>query len=158
MTDIKCPVCDSPVKRADIPNLEIYNCPECKEVVQVGQGGSVLLIRELLQKGAMGDDRVRAATSAPHVVSVKSFVDLLDNNWRMLELGMAEAKGGLRTILAQLNNRLDLAISRFTGLDMVSEGAAQGLQALREAKELVSTGSSRNRGVPQEAVDADPPV
>jgi hypothetical protein len=46
-----------------------------------------------------------------------------------------------------MENRCDSAVSCFTGMDLVSDEAAQGLRALRELRELISTLPPAGRGV-----------
>ena len=153
MTLPNCPVCDSAVRRADIPKHDIYICNGCSEVLQV-VAGELSMLGNLLERNALGDDRIHAAISKPHVADVASFVEIFENSTRMWQMDLAAASGGLRTILAQIENRIDFAITKFTGLDMASDEAADGLRMLREARELVSTLPSRNRGV-QETSDGD---
>lgn len=141
-----CPVCDSEVRRADIPKLALYVCTSCDELLQMVDT-ELSMIGSLLERNALGDDRVHAAMSKPHVTDLASFVEIFENSTRMWQMDLAAASGGLRTILAQIENRVDFAITRFTGLDMASDEAADGLRMLREARELVSTLPSRNRGV-----------
>jgi len=144
--DKACPICDSGVRRADIPKHEIFVCMGCEEVLQE-VAGELTMMGKLLERHALGDDRVHAAMSKPHVTDLHSFVEIFENSTRMWQMDLAAASGGLRTILAQIENRVDFAITKFTGLDMASDEAADGLRMLREARELVSTLPSRNRGV-----------
>jgi len=147
MTPPRCPVCDGEMHRTDIPKYNIVVCTECHEVGQVVTDGTIAPITALLDRAELGDDRVSAAISKPHVRSVASFIEIFENATRMWQMDMATAAGGLRTILAQVENRLDYALSVFSGLDLVSDGAADGLRMLREARELVSTLPSRQRGI-----------
>lgn len=154
-TRYACPVCDhEPLARLDIPKYKIYQCTSCSELVQRLQDGNFSPISMLLQRNELGDDRVRAATSTPHVTTVKSFLDVHDNAMRILELNLAEARGGLRPLLAQIENRIDYALQTFAGLDFVSDEAGKALAALRVARELVSTQPSRNRGVQLERIQS----
>jgi hypothetical protein len=141
-----CPVCDAEVRRADIPKLALYVCTGCDELLQMVDH-ELTMIGNLLERNALGDDRVHAAMSKPHVTDLSAFVEIFENSTRMWQMDLAAASGGLRTILAQIENRVDFAITKFTGLDMASDEAADGLRMLREARELVSTLPSRNRGV-----------
>ena len=149
----KCPVCDGELQKVDIPKHRIYSCTACHELCQVA-GESMVPLGDLLSKAALGDDRIQSAISKPHVSDISSFIEIFENSIRMQQMEMAAASGGLRTILAQIENRIDFALGTFTGLDLASDDAANGLRMLREARELVSTLPSRNRGV-QEASDGD---
>ena len=60
-------------------------------------------------------------------------------------------------MLAQIENRIDYSLARLTGLDLASDQVAEALAALREARDLVSTMPSRNRGIPQRSTDAGAP-
>lgn len=144
-----CPVCDHElVNQLGVPRFDMFHCTSCDNLIQRTKDGSFVPINSLLERNEFGDDRVRSATSSPHVTTAKSFLEIHDSTVRIFELTMSEARGGLRTVLAQLENRIDFAISKFTGLDMVSEGASEGLAALREAREMCSTSPSRKRGIP----------
>jgi len=151
---MKCPVCDSVMRKADLPKkYNILYCESCGELGQVVDG-AVAPRGTLLERAALGDDRVHAAISKPHVSDVASFIEIFENATRMWQMDLAAASGGLRTILAQIENRVDFAINKFTGLDMASDEAADALRMLREARELVSTLPSRSRGV-QEGTDGE---
>lgn len=147
----KCPVCDGDTRYVDVPRFILFSCLVCGQVLQQVGDGTFLPISDLLTKIKLGDDRARAALSQPHVATVKSFLDIYDQAEQTYALAMAQAKGGLRSVLVQIENRIDAAIQSFTGMDLASDRAAEGLRALREARELVSTLPSRNRGVPQES-------
>ena len=144
-----CPVCEGDLDPVMIPKHDIHVCgnPNCEELVQRNKDGTLSPLGSVLERGALGDDRVRGVISAPHVSTVQSFVEIYDNATRSLQLDLATASGGLRTLLAQIENRLDFCLQRFTGLDMVDEEAEEGLRALREARELVSTQPRSQRGV-----------
>lgn len=143
---IDCPVCDGDLVKSDIPREDIYYCKSCKELLQIVDG-NVSMLSGMLQRNAMGDDRVHAAMSQPHIASIVSFMETFENATRMWQMDLAAASGGLRTILAQIENRIDFAINTFAGLAMASDEAGEGLSMLREARELVSTLPSRNRGI-----------
>jgi hypothetical protein len=147
---IKCPVCDCEMRRVDIPKYHMVTCGQCEEVGQVLPDGTVKLIATLLEHSELGDDRVQAAISKPHVASMASFTDIFENSTRMWQMDLASACGGLRTVLAQIENRIDFAISKFTGLDLASDDAGEGLRMLREARELVSPLAPRHRGIREE--------
>lgn len=150
----KCPVCDGEMAKSDIPKHNIYVCSNCKDIGQMIDG-KIRPISSLLERHALGDDRVKAAISQPHVTTVNSFIDIFENVTRFLQMDLASAAGGFRTVLHMVENRIDSALACFTGLDLASDKAAQGLQALREARELVSTLPPATRGVKGEpSVDA----
>lgn len=149
-TPIKCPVCDSTMSPTDLPRFKVHVCRTCNQIVQEAADGTIVPIQSLLERNALGDDQVRAAITQPHVVTVKSFLDVLEQAERARGFIMAQATGGLRQVLAQIENRIDSALAAFTGLDLASDRAGDGLNALREARELVSTLPARTRGVPQD--------
>jgi hypothetical protein len=156
---LDCPVCTCPLERVPVLGYNLHKCRACGELVQeLGPkpGGGTMLapIGQLLHRHELGDDRVRAAMSETHVSSIKSFLDIYENLTRMVDLEMAAAKGGLRSVLAQIENRVDHALSRLTGLDFASDQVAEALEALRVVRDLVSTLPSRNRGIPQRSDDA----
>lgn len=149
---VVCPACEvEPLRGVEVPNMGLFTCPNCGEIFQRARLGNYVRITELLHRNELGDDRVRAATSSPRVSTVKSFLEVQDSTYSILKLNMAEAQGGLRTLLAQIENRIDFAISKFTGMDLVSDGAGDALAALREARELVSTTPTRKRGGAKES-------
>jgi hypothetical protein len=148
----RCPVCDGEMLHSDIPKYNIFSCTSCQELGQLVDG-SVVPIGNLLERNALGDDRVHAAISKPHVSDVASFIEIFENSTRMWQMDLASASGGLRTVLAQIENRVDYAIAEFTGLDLASDEAGKALRMLREARELVSTLPSRSRGVQETSDD-----
>lgn len=152
-TSYKCPVCDSEMKEVDIPRFKIFTCSECPEIGQLIDG-SIAPIGQLLENNQLGDDRIKAAISKPRVRDIQSFIDVFENTTRFLQMDLASAAGGLRTILHMIENRLDSALSKFSGLDLASDDAAEGLRALRAARELVSTLPPATRGVAKGGNDA----
>jgi len=154
VTKIQCPVCDGCMKKADIPKFDIYTCNDCDDVCQLIDG-SMKPIGNVLERVKLGDDRMMNAISQPHVTTAKSFIDIFENATRFLQMDLATASGGFRTVLHMVENRIDSALKCFTGLDMASDEAAKGLSALREARELVSTMPRQTRGVKSdESVDS----
>lgn len=143
---VKCPVCEGSMRRVDVPQFDIYTCLECKELGQLADG-TVRPLNSLLEGVKLGEDRVMNAISQPHVTTAKSFIDIFENATRSMQMDLAVASGGFRTVLHMVENRIDSALQCFTGLDMASDEAAQGLTALREARELVSTRPRQTRGV-----------
>lgn len=146
----KCPVCDSEMRRADIPKYHLVTCVQCEEIGQVLHDGTIRPINTLLEHSELGDDRVQAAISQPHVSNMLSFAEVFENATRMWQMDLAAACGGLRTVLAQAENRIDFAISKLSGMDMASDEIADALRMLREARELVSPLPARNRGIREE--------
>jgi len=142
-----CPVCDGEMRRIDIPRYYVVACVQCEEIGQVLPSGAIKPIGDLLQHSELGDDRVQAAISRPHVASMESFAEVFENSTRMWQMDLAAAFGGLRTVLAQIENRMDFALSKFSGMDLASDEAAEGLRMLREARELVSTRTVSFRGL-----------
>jgi hypothetical protein len=149
-----CPVCDGGLKRSDIPKLQIYFCQFCSEVVHILGDGTPVPLGDLLARNELGDDRVRAAISRPHVSTVTSFVDHFDSLARLFRMELDSASGALHMVMTQIQNRLDFAISVFAGLDMVWDRASEGLEALRAARELVSTLPPSSRSIRKEPQDA----
>lgn len=154
-TENKCPVCDGTTRRVDVPKQHIRVCTECNQIVQLLPDGSLSPLSSMLERNALGDDQVRSAIAAPHVTTVRSFMDIYEQAARTFNLTMAQAAGELRPVLAQIENRIDAALSVFSGLDLVVDRAGEGLSALREARELVSTLPIRTRGVLQEKGSAE---
>lgn len=142
-----CPVCDGPLRSLDLPNYNLARCDTCNELVQQVHDNTLIPLGSLLERNALGDDRVRAAISSPHVANVRSFIDVFENAERVYGLTMAEAKGGLRDALTQLVNRLDIALSELSGLDLASDQVGRALAAVREARELASPMAPRKRGI-----------
>jgi hypothetical protein len=151
-TDATCPVCDSPTNRVDVPrqHLRVCSLTSCAQIIQVLPDGSRSPISNMLEMNAIGDDRVRSAITTPHITTVRSFLEVYEQAERARALAVAQAVGGLRVVLAQLESRIDSALSAFTGYDLVDDRAGAGLAALREAREFVSVLSSRSRGLPQD--------
>jgi len=141
-----CPICDEPLIKSDLPRHNVYWCGGCKEIIQVIDDVAHP-IGLLLERNRLGDDRVRAAISKPHVSTVVSFIEVFENTTRFFSMDLANASGALRTVLAQIENRVDFAIAELTGWDLASDVATRALRALREARELVSTLPSRSRGI-----------
>ncbi len=146
----KCPVCDGDMHRLDIPDRKLYRCHTCGEIGQLVVGDVLSPIGQFLKRNEMGDDRARAAISTPHVNTAKSFLDVFESKHSMSELVLAEARGELRTVLTQIVNRLDQALSTLSGLDLASDAVGEALAAIREARELASPLPGRNRGIPAE--------
>ena len=150
----KCPVCDGNMKKSDLPKYNVYVCVDCKQIGQLIDG-VMRPLSKLLERHQLGDDRIQLAISQPHVTTVENFIDIFENVFRFFQMDLASAGGSLRTILHMAENRIDSAIACFSGLDLASDEAAKGLEALREARELVSPRSPATRGVQGEPdVDA----
>lgn len=153
MNNYVCPVCEGSLERIDVPRHRLYRCinKNCEEIVQINGDETLSPMGSFLSRNALGDDRVRGVISSPRVSTVSSLIDVFENTTRFLQMDLAGAGGALRTLLTQIENRIDYGISKFAGLDMASDDAAEGLRALREAREMVSTLPKSHRGV----TDAD---
>lgn len=151
--NVKCPVCDAGMNKADIPKQDIYTCKTCEEIVQVLADGNLLPLKTMLERSAIGDDRVRTAISPAKIATVKSFIDSLDNavrSWKM-ELGANVLE--LRSILAKAENRLDFAMKALSGMDLAIPEMDGILASIREARDLLSTLPAASRGLPKEDED-----
>jgi hypothetical protein len=151
--NVMCPVCDAVMRKADIPKQDIYTCKTCDEIVQVLVDGNVLPLKTLLERSAIGDDRIRAAISQPKIATVKSFIDVFDNavrSWKM-ELGANVLE--LRSVLAQAENRLDHAMEALSGMDLAIPEMSGALESIREARDLLSTLPAASRGLLKENED-----
>lgn len=142
---VACVVCTGDLVRLSA-ELNLYQCAECEEVQQMVDG-VLRPIKELLSRNQLGDDRVHAAVSRPHVSDIASFIETFENATRMWHMDLAAASGSLRTVMAQIENRLDFALKKFAALGLVDNEASEGLRMLREARELVSTLPARKRGI-----------
>ena len=153
---ISCPVCEGDVERIDVPRHRLFVCTNnnCEEIIQLNSDNSVSPMGSILAKNELGDDRVRGAISGTHVTNAASFIDVFENSTRFLQMDLATASGQLRKILVQVENRIDFGISTFTGLDMASEEAAEGLEALREAREMISVLPVSKLGVRETMIKA----
>ena len=148
--EMKCPTCDFPMERIDLAprGIVVGVCKACSEFgQQMPDGGSVVPLSEALKAHAMGDDRIRAAISKPRPGTLQSFLETYELINRIFSLDLASSMGSLRTLLAQIENRLDSAISGLAELEFVNDQAGRVLTILREARELVSVLPSRNRGL-----------
>ena len=148
-----CPTCEAMMAElplAKMRGLIMGLCPHCGELAQETNEGQVVPVSNMLTANALGDDRIRAAVSKPHPSTLQSFLETYENMNRTVSLEQAAATGSLRTLLAQIQNRLDFAVSRLAHLEFVDDEQAAALRALREARDLVSTLPSRSRGVRME--------
>ena len=133
-----CPVCDAEMHRVDLPKHNIYVCKTCEELVQVLPDG-VLPLGSLLERSALGDDRVRAAISRPAVENVASFLDVLDNAVRGWKMELMSSTVELRSVVAQMENRLEFAIQAVSGLDLAIPQMEEVLAALREVRAMLAS-------------------
>lgn len=133
-----CPVCDAEMNRVDLPKHNIYVCKTCEELVQVLPDG-VLPLGSLLERSALGDDRVRAAISRPAVENVASFLDVLDNAVRGWKMELMSSTVELRSVVAQMENRLEFAIQAVSGLDLAIPQMEEVLAALREVRAMLAS-------------------
>lgn len=150
--NVKCPVCDGDMNKVDVPH-DIYHCGICKELVQVLPDGALSPMTTMIERSALGDDRVRAAISQPKISTVKSFVDVFDNairSWKM-ELGASVLE--LRSVLAQAENRLDFAMKALSGMDLALPEIGGVLASIGEARDLLSTLPASSRGLLKENED-----
>jgi hypothetical protein len=149
---MKCLVCDSEVRILDLPratrdSVSLGACDRCGDLYQVMPNNTIRPIKEALEAHAMGDDRVRFAVSKPRIVTVQGFLETSEMMAHAFHFELASFNGALRTLLAQILNRVDLAIGEISGEDMISDRWAKVLQALRDARELLSTSPLRYSGV-----------
>jgi len=144
---INCPVCDTELRKSDIPKHNIYVCNECDEIVQIHLDGTMVLMGDMLARGALGDDRVKAAISKPHITCLRSFTDVYSNVQHRLSMEMSEATGAARVVLAQAENRQDFAIAKLIGLDLAIPGMDEILSSLREVRELISPTPAGHKGI-----------
>jgi len=148
---MRCPVCQTNELRIlDLPRADgvvLSRCDQCQELVQQLPGGQPLLLGSFLGRVAMGDDRARAAVSTPTATTVHGFLQLLEASDRMLFFERAALQGSLRTLLAQIENRLESALNRFGKFEFIDDDAVEGMRFLREARELVSTMPAKHRGI-----------
>ena len=151
---MRCPVCQTYELRVlDLPRADgvvLSRCDQCLELVQQLPGGQPLLLGSFLNRIAMGDDHARAAVSTPTATTVHGFLQLLEASDRILFFERASLQGSLRTLLAQLENRLESSLTRFAKFEFIDDDAVEGMRTLREARELVSTMPAKHRGIRQE--------
>jgi hypothetical protein len=148
---MRCPVCEiSELRILDLPRdsgVVLSRCDKCTVLVQQLPNGQPLLLGDFLERVAAGDDRARAAISSPTATTVHGFLQVLEAFDRIFFFERTALQGSLRTLLAQLENRLDIALTRFAKLEFIDDDAVQGMKSLREARELVSTIPAKHRGV-----------
>jgi hypothetical protein len=159
MSDLKklaCPVCYDDLEKAQIPGyskeLMLYGCSSCKEggLYQMLPDGKLLQLTQFFDRVSMGDERTLAAVSTPHIASMQNFlgvIDRFDHSFMMERSSLAHA---LMSVMAQIENRIDSAISRLQPLEFINDDVVTSLRLLREAREMVSASKSRNRGIVQE--------
>lgn len=150
---LKCPGCETDLRILDIPKeagiAVSAVCDTCNEFVQYPHGrGQAIMLGKFFRRLSMGDERAKSAVSTPTPTTLHSFLEVLESFDRTYHYEQMAMHGSLRTLLAQIENRLDIAMRRFVKLEFVDDDVVQGMKALREARELVSTMPSRNRGVP----------
>jgi len=151
--DVKCPVCESVMGRIDLPKQNVYVCRVCEELVQVLPDNTLLTITNLLERAALGDDRVRAAISRPLVTTFKNVIDLFENFTRQSRMDAGAFASDLRATAARVENRLDFAMQSLAGLDLALPGVGESLAAIREARETMSTLPVHSRGLTKETDD-----
>jgi hypothetical protein len=149
-----CPICDGDLRPADVPRDDIYFCPVCSEIVQRLPNDTFVPMGDFFNKNALGDDRTRAAVSRPRITTVKSFIDSYESTMGRTHFDLAALAGTLRTLLAMLENRLDIVTSITAGLALGGDPEATKLHdAACTARELVSTLPPTQRGIPKEKAD-----
>lgn len=150
----QCPVCDGKVESIAAEKYQLFECIECHELLQI-VGEAMVPLGGAMIRNKMGDDRVRAAISRPRVTDLDSFVSVFEGINRMMQFDMFEASGSLRTIVAQAESRIDFALSKLAGLDLASDEAHEVLEALRDARDLISPRpAAHNLKAKKEGVDA----
>ena len=152
-THVKCPVCDAEMTKVDLPKHNIYVCKTCEELVQVLPDGTPFPMSTMLDRVALGDDRIRAAISHPKISTVKSFVDTLDQSLRVWKMEMGANVIELFRVLTQAENRLDFAMKALSGMDLALPEMDGVLASIREARDLLSTLPAASRGLAQEDGD-----
>jgi hypothetical protein len=150
---VTCPVCDTQMSKAEIPKQNIYTCKTCDEIVQALADGSLLPLKTMLERSAIGDDRIRAAISQPQIATAKNFIDVLENSIRSWKMEIGASAIELRAILARIENRIDHALQAISGMDLALPEMSGALASLREARELVSTLPAASRGLPKDRDD-----
>lgn len=153
--EINCHVCTRAMKYVDVPKKNLYYCTSCDELGQVLEGGVVSPINTLLEKNRLGDDRVRAALSSPHVATVDSFIEIFDQAIRTMVQTSSVASSEARKVLAMMENRLDTVISRRTEAALVDDVAKEDAKILVEVREMLSTMSRATRGIPGKSKNVD---
>jgi len=144
-----CPTCEAMM--AELPlarmrGLIMGLCPNCGEVAQEVDG-AVIPVSDMLTANALGDDRIRAAVSKPKPSTLSSFLETVEKMNQSVAYEQSSMTFHLRSLLAQIQNRLDFGLAKLTHLEFIDDEQATALRALREARDLVSTLPSRNRGV-----------
>jgi len=139
MTNPMCPVCDTEMRKSDLPKHNVYVCPECDELAQVQNDGTLVLLGVMLDRNAMGDDRVKAAISKPHITNIRSFMDAFTNLHHRHMMEFAETLGAAMVVLAQARNRQEFAINKLSGLDLAFDGVGEVLEAMRSVHEVLSS-------------------
>jgi len=148
---VDCPVCENTMKRIDVPNKDLYACSGCDELGQVLENGLVSPLSLLLEKNRLGDDQIRAAMSTPHVATVESFIECYDASNRYYQRDMATTVAQLRTNLVQIENRISVGISKLSEMALVDDSAQEAVNALTEARDMVSTSPRSTRGIPDDS-------
>lgn len=152
MENTICPVCSADMTRLDVPKSKLYFCETCDTVGQVLDDGTVSPLNDLLEKNNLGDDRVRGALSSPHVSTLESFVEVYDLKTKYHQQDISTLVATFKTILVQVENGINVGMSALSEFALVSEKAQEGVAALTEARERVSTMSKATRGIPDDKV------
>ena len=145
-SEINCPVCSGEMECL-VSSLKVYHCEECKTVGQVLPGGVVSQINNLLEKNLLGDDRVRAAQSAPHINTVENFVDIYSMTTRTFRNDMEVSSLRLWKLLTKIENRITVGIAKLAETVLVDDSAKEAMDALIEARSMVSLDKSSTLGI-----------
>jgi hypothetical protein len=148
-----CPVCDSPMSRINLPKHKVHVCGTCSELAQTLTDGTVLPMSMVLDRIALRDDRILAAISTPRISTVRSFLDTFENATQAWRSDIGTAIVSLRSVLAQIENRLDFALHGLSGVDLAIPELTEILESIRDARDLASTLPAGKRGIIQEGSD-----
>jgi len=147
---MKCPSCETddlrPVELSR-QSLHLFQCDQCGELVQQLQSGVLLPLGRALDAAALGDDRVKMAISKSAPATLSSFMEMYELMMLNLSRDLHESSGSLRTLLAQILNRMDHGIGKLAAMAMIDDNVVDALTSLREARDLISTLPRRARGV-----------
>jgi hypothetical protein len=141
-----CPVCSGEMMSLDIPDKNLFHCTECGELGQLLESGVVSRLDPMLEKNRLGDDRVRAAISTPHITSAENLLGKVENLKRSNDMTMAEFSGGFRVVLARAENRISAVIADLAEDALVNERASRHREILEEARDCLVE-SARTRGI-----------
>ena len=144
----QCPRCDEDLVMYEGPKNKpsMGECSKCGDVFRKTPRGLVPM-NHLMQLVDAGDDRIRSAISVTKTATLRSFLDKYSSDCMQLQIEMGRMESDLKALLCRIENRLDNALVDLGEFAFVSDTANRGLCQLREARELVSTLSRKQRGV-----------